>query len=89
MLTPAIAAAIFLFSAGSGPAFTQVMPAPSLVAVEVTMSCGLYTELEASYSNGMVESKEISGDGATQSRLGNLFDLNRAIVSIVNQPCME
>jgi hypothetical protein len=62
---------------------------PKLVAVEVTMSCGLYTELEASYSNGMVQSKEIPGDTATQSRLSHLFDLNRTIVSIVDQPCMQ
>lgn len=63
--------------------------APKLVAVEVTMSCGLYTELEASYSNGMVQSKEIPGDAATQSKLGNLFALNRGIVTVVDQPCME
>jgi hypothetical protein len=63
--------------------------APILVAVEVTMSCGLYTELEASYSNGMVQSKEIPGDAATQSKLGNLFGLNRSIVTVVDQPCME
>ncbi|MGA2397494.1 MAG: hypothetical protein ABSG30_05480 [Steroidobacteraceae bacterium] len=62
---------------------------PKLTAVEVTMSCGRYTELEASYSNGMVESKEIPGDAATQTKLGNLFALNSAIVSIVDQPCME
>ena len=62
---------------------------PKLTAVEVTRSCGRYTELEASYSNGMVESKEIPGDAATQTKLGNLFALNSAIVSIVEQPCME
>jgi hypothetical protein len=37
----------------------------------------------------MVESKEIPGDAATQTKLGNLFALNSAIVSIVDQPCME
>ena len=62
---------------------------PKLTAVEVTMSCGRYTELEASYSNGMVESKEIPGDDAIQTKLGNLFAVNSAIVSIVEQPCME
>ncbi len=62
---------------------------PKLTAVEVTMSCGRYTELEASYSNGMVASKEIPGDAATQTKLGNLFALNSGIVSIVEQPCME
>ena len=62
---------------------------PKLTAVEVTRSCGRYTELEASYSNGMVESKEIPGDAATQTKLGNLFALNSAIVSILEQPCME
>ena len=62
---------------------------PKLTAVEVTMSCGRYTELEASFSNGMVESKEIPGDDATQTKLGTLFALNRAIVSILEQPCME
>jgi hypothetical protein len=53
------------------------------------MSCGRYTELEASYSNGMIQSKEIPGDDATQARLGSLFALNTAIVSIVEEPCME
>jgi hypothetical protein len=62
---------------------------PKLTAVEATMSCGRYTELEASYSNGMVESKVIPGDQATQTKLGILFALNSAIVSIVDQPCME
>jgi len=62
---------------------------PKLTAVEVTMSCGRYTELEASYSNGMIQSKEIPGDDATQARLGSLFALNTAIVSIVEEPCME
>jgi hypothetical protein len=62
---------------------------PKLTAVEVTRSCGRYTELEASFSNGMVESKEIPGDAATQKRLGNLFAVNSAIVDIVDQPCME
>jgi hypothetical protein len=62
---------------------------PKLTAVEVTMSCGRYTELEASYSNGMTKSKEIPGDDATQARLGGLFALNTAIVSIVEEPCME
>ena len=62
---------------------------PKLTAVEVTMSCGRYTELEASFSNGIVESKEIPGDDAVQTRLGNLFAVNSAIVSIVEQPCME
>ncbi len=62
---------------------------PKLVSVEVTMSCGLYTELEASYSNGMVESKEIPGDAGTQSRLGNLFDRSRTLVNVVTQPCMQ
>ena len=62
---------------------------PKLTAVEVTRSCGRYTELEASYSNGMVESKEIPGDEATQTKLGKLFALNSAIVSIVDEPCME
>jgi hypothetical protein len=63
--------------------------APKLTAVEVTMSCGRYTELEASYSNGMTRSKEIPSDEATQARLGGLFALNPAIVSIVEEPCME
>ena len=62
---------------------------PKLTAVEVTMSCGRYIELEASYSNGMVESKEIPGDNAIQAKLGDLFAVNSAIVSIVEQPCME
>jgi hypothetical protein len=62
---------------------------PKLTAVEVTISCGRYTELEASYSNGMTKSKEIPGDDATQARLGSLFALNTAIVSIVEEPCME
>jgi len=62
---------------------------PKLTAVEVTMSCGRYTELEASYSNGMTKSKEIPSDEATQARLGSLFALNTAIVSIVEEPCME
>jgi hypothetical protein len=62
---------------------------PKLTAVEVTMSCGRYTDLEASYSNGMTQSKEIPGDEATQARLGSLFALNAAIVSIVEAPCME
>jgi hypothetical protein len=62
---------------------------PKLTAVEVTMSCGRYTELEASYSNGMTQSKEIPGDEATQARLGGLFALNPAIVSILEEPCME
>jgi hypothetical protein len=57
--------------------------------VEVTMSCGRYTELEASYSNGLIQSKEIPGDEATQARLGNLFALNTAIVSIIEAPCMK
>jgi len=62
---------------------------PKLTAVEVTRSCGRYTELEASFSNGMVESKEIPGDAPTQTRLGKLFAANSAIVDIVDQPCME
>lgn len=62
---------------------------PKLVAVEVTMSCGIYTELEASYSNGWVESKEIPSDAPAQARLGSLFQRNRAIVSVVSEPCME
>lgn len=62
---------------------------PRLTAVEVTRSCGRYTELEASYSNGLVQSKEIPGDAATQARLGSLFALNKSIVSILEQPCME
>jgi hypothetical protein len=62
---------------------------PKLTAVEVTMSCGRYTELEASYSNGMTKSKEIPSDEATQARLGSLFALNAAIVSIIEAPCME
>jgi len=62
---------------------------PRLTAVEVTMSCGRYTELEASYSNGMVESKEIPGDDVIQTKLGNLFALNSAIVSVVELPCLE
>jgi hypothetical protein len=65
------------------------MLAPKLTAVEVTKSCGRYTELEASYSNGMVQSKEIPSDEAAQTRLGNLFAVNTAIVSIVEEPCME
>ena len=63
--------------------------APKLTAVEVTMSCGRYTELEASYSNGLIQSKEIPGDEATQTRLGNLFAVNTAIVSVVEEPCMD
>jgi hypothetical protein len=62
---------------------------PKLTAVEVTLSCGRYTELEASYSNGLIQSKEIPGDEATQARLGNLFALNTAIVSIIEAPCMK
>ena len=65
------------------------MLAPRLTAVEVTKSCGRYTELEASYSNGMTRSKEIPSDEATQTRLGNLFAANTAIVSFVEDPCME
>jgi hypothetical protein len=65
------------------------MLAPKLTAVEVTKSCGRYTELEASYSNGMIQSKEIPSDEATQTRLGKLFAVNTAIVSIVEEPCME
>jgi hypothetical protein len=53
------------------------------------MSCGRYIELEASYSNGMTQGKEIPGDETMQGRLGNLFSLNAAIVSIVEEPCME
>jgi hypothetical protein len=71
-----------------GTEVTDVI-SPKLTAVEVTMSCGRYTELEASYSNGMIQSKEIPSDEATQARLGNLFALNTAIVSIVEEPCME
>jgi hypothetical protein len=71
-----------------GAEVTDVV-SPKLTAVEVTMSCGRYTELEASYSNGMTKSKEIPSDEATQARLGSLFALNTAIVSIVEQPCME
>ena len=71
-----------------GAEVTDVV-SPKLTAVEVTMSCGRYTELEASYSNGMTQSKEIPGDAATQARLGRLFALNTAIVSIVEEPCME
>ena len=71
-----------------GAEVTDVV-SPKLTAVEVTMSCGRYTELEASYSNGMTKSKEIPGDAATQARLGRLFALNTAIVSIVEEPCME
>jgi len=71
-----------------GAAVTDVV-SPKLTAVEVTMSCGRYTELEASYSNGIIQSKEIPGDEATQARLGRLFTLNTAIVSIVEEPCME
>jgi hypothetical protein len=37
----------------------------------------------------MIRSKEIPGDEATQARLGDLFALNSAIVSIVEEPCME
>ena len=62
---------------------------PKLTGVEVTVSCGRYTELEASFSNGSVESKEVPGDEPTQIRLGKLFALNSAIVRIVEQPCME
>jgi hypothetical protein len=71
-----------------GSEVTDVV-SPKLTAVEVTMSCGRYTELEASYSNGMTKSKEIPSDAATQARLGRLFALNTAIVSIVAEPCME
>lgn len=71
-----------------GAEVTDVV-SPKLTAVEVTMSCGRYTELEARYSNGMIRSKEIPGDEATQARLGDLFALNSAIVSIVEEPCME
>jgi hypothetical protein len=71
-----------------GAEVTDVV-SPKLTAVEVTRSCGRYTELEASYSNGMTKSKEIPGDEATQARLGRLFALNTAIVSIVEEPCME
>jgi hypothetical protein len=71
-----------------GAEVTDVV-SPKLTAVEVTMSCGRYTELEASYSNGMTKSKEIPGDEATQARLGRLFALNTAIVSIVEEPCMD
>jgi len=71
-----------------GAAVTDVV-SPKLTAVEVTMSCGRYTELEASYSNGMIQSKEIPGDEATQARLGRLFTVNTAIVSIVEEPCMQ
>ncbi len=71
-----------------GAAVSDVV-SPKLTAVEVTMSCGRYTELEASYSNGMTKSKEIPSDSATQTRLGSLFALNPAIVSIVEEPCME
>jgi hypothetical protein len=60
-----------------------------LTAVEVTISCGRYTELEASYSNGTIQNKEIPADEATQARFGSLFALNTAIVSIVEEPCME
>lgn len=68
---------------------TTEIVAPKLTAVEVTMSCGRYTELEASYSNGLVESKEIPGDDAIQTKLGTLFAVNSAIVSVVEQPCMD
>ncbi len=71
-----------------GAEVTDVV-SPKLTAVEVTRSCGRYTELEASYSNGMTKSKEIPSDEATQRRLGSLFALNTAIVSIVEEPCME
>jgi hypothetical protein len=71
-----------------GAEVTDVV-SPKLTAVEVTMSCGRYTELEASYSNGMTKSKEVPSDEATQARLGSLFALNTAIVSIVEEPCME
>ena len=71
-----------------GAAAAEIV-SPRLTAVEVTMSCGRYTELEASFSNGMVESKEIPGDDATQTKLGNLFALNSAMVRILEQPCME
>jgi hypothetical protein len=71
-----------------GSVVTDVV-SPKLTAVEVSMSCGRYTELEASYSNGMTKSKEIPGDEATQARLGSLFALNTAIVSILEEPCME
>jgi hypothetical protein len=63
--------------------------APKLTAVEVTTSCGRFTELEASYSNGMIQSKEIPSDEATQTRLGNLFAVNTAMVSFVDVPCMD
>jgi hypothetical protein len=62
---------------------------PKLTAVEVTGSCGRYTELRASYSNGTNESREIPGDEATQARLGRLFAQNAALVSVVEEPCME
>jgi hypothetical protein len=71
-----------------GAEVTDVV-SPKLTAVEVTMSCGRYIELDASYSNGMTKSKEIPSDAATQARLGRLFALNTAIVSIVEEPCME
>jgi hypothetical protein len=87
---------LFLQSARQNPdawkqlgAEVNAMVSPTLTAVEVTMSCGRYTELEASYSNGMTQSKEIPGDDATQARLGNLFALNTAIVSFIEEPCME
>ncbi len=63
--------------------------APKLTAVEVTMSCGRYTGLQASYSNGTIESREIPGDEATQARLNRLFAQNAALVSIVEEPCMK
>ena len=71
-----------------GAEVTDVV-SPKLTAVEVTMSCGRYTELEASYSNGMTRSKEIPSDEPTQARLSGLFALNPAIVSVVEEPCME
>jgi hypothetical protein len=37
----------------------------------------------------MTKSKEIPSDAATQARLGRLFALNTAIVSILEEPCME
>ena len=68
---------------------TTEIVSPKLIGVEVTVSCGRYTELEASYSNGIVESKAIPGDDAIQTKLGGLFAVNSTIVSIVEQPCME
>jgi hypothetical protein len=71
-----------------GAVVTDVV-SPKLTAVEVTRSCGRYTELEASYSNGLTLSEEIPGDEAVQARLGHLLALNTAIVSIVEEPCMD